>query len=131
MMFLFVRCGLLIRRHGEMERSGANFFDHGAMLLIQPELQGVFTIGVQREQILIGDGAAVKNASVEINGRINDGMSGATVFRLDVVGDAGNRHVGVVTEKHFRIRSDLREGWRKPGRNLSAAFDRVADESLL
>jgi hypothetical protein len=58
-------------------------------------------------------GAAVQNASVKINGGINQGMTSASIFRLDVVGDAGDRHVRVVPEEHFLIRSDLRDGWEK------------------
>jgi hypothetical protein len=76
-------------------------------------------------------GAAVQNAPLKINGGINHGISSAAIFRLDVVGDSGDRHVRVVPEEHVRIRSDLRVGWSKPGRNPAAAFDRVAAQSLL
>lgn len=53
--------------------------------------------------------AAVQNAPLKIYRGINQAMSGAAIFRLDVVGDAGDRHVRVVPEKHFRFRSDLRD----------------------
>jgi hypothetical protein len=101
------------------------------MLLIDAEFQSALAIGIQRKQILIMIGAAVQNASLEINSSINHGISSAAIFRLDVVGDSGDRHVRVVPEEHVRIRSHLRVGWSKPGRNLAAAFDRVAAQSLL
>jgi hypothetical protein len=101
------------------------------MLLVHSEFQRLLAFWIQGKQILIVVGAAVQNASLKIDGGINQGMSGAAIFRLDVVGDPGDRHVRVVPEEHFRIRSDLRAGWSKPGRNLAAAFDRVAAQSLL
>jgi NADH-quinone oxidoreductase subunit A len=70
------------------------------MLRIHPEFQSMLAIGIQRKQVMVVVGAAVQNASLEVDSGINQGMSRAAIFRLDVVGNSRDRHVRIVPEKH-------------------------------
>jgi len=57
-------------------------------------------------------------------------LLGATIFRLDVIRRVACFHVRIMTEEHSPIRPNLRVGLRSLRRNLSAAFDRLAFQSL-
>jgi len=114
----FWRSGFVFLRQCQMEGAGANVFDDVAMLLVEAQLQGLFAIGVQGEEVEIIVGTAVQHASAEINRGVNQGVGDATIFRLDVIGRAAYRHVGVVTEKHF----PLRFGLRRPETSLTGFF---------
>lgn len=105
----FRRRSIATRWRSDMQRSGAEFFHDGAMLRIHAEFQGMLAFGIQRKQIVVVIGAAVQNSPLKIYSGINQGMSSAAIFCLHVAGNAGDRHVRVVPEKHFRIRSDLRD----------------------
>jgi len=114
-----------------MQRSRAEFFDDRAMLLIEPKLQSLFAVGVDREEIEIVVGSAVQDAAVEINGGVNESVGGAAILRLDVVGRLARFHVGVMTEQHGFARFASRLVRRPARRNLHARFDRPAVKSLL
>jgi hypothetical protein len=114
-----------------MEGAGANVFDDVAMLLVEAQLQGLFAIGVQGKQVEIIVRTAVQHASAEINRGVNQGVGDATIFRLDVIGRAAYRDVGVVTEKHCPLRFGLRRPETSLTGFLPRAFDRLAGESLL
>jgi hypothetical protein len=101
------------------------------VLFIETEFQRLFAAGIKGEQIEIIISAAEEDAAAKIDSGINQGVSGAAIFRLDVVGGVAHFDVGVVTEKHLLARFDLRGESLPPRRNLSAAFDRLAFESLL
>jgi hypothetical protein len=98
---------LLIWRQRNRKRSRLNLFDDGVVLFIDAQPQGLFAIGIQRQQVKIVVGAPVQDAATEINCRINQCVSGPTIFRLYVIGGVACFHVGIVTEEHLRICSDL------------------------
>jgi hypothetical protein len=100
--------GSVFRGQGDRKRAGLNLFDNGAVLFIDALPQGLFAIGIQRQQVKIVVGAPVQNAAAEVNSRINQGVSDPAILRLNVIGRVARFHVGIVTEKHFRICSALR-----------------------
>jgi hypothetical protein len=65
-----------------MQCSRAQFFDDGAMLLIEPEFQCLFAVGVKREEVKIVIGPAVQDAAAEIDGGVNEGIGRPAVFGL-------------------------------------------------
>src|SRR5438067_4100034 len=91
-----------------MQRSRSKLLDNGAVLLVETHLQSLLPSGIQRKQVKIIIRSAVQDASVEVNGGINERVGGAAIFRLHVIGRATRFHVRIVTEKHFAARPDLR-----------------------
>src|SRR6266853_635735 len=114
-----------------MQRTRSKLLDDGTVLLVETLLQGLFAFGIQRKQIKIIIRSAVQDASVEVNGGINQRVGGAAIFRLHVIARATRLHIRIVTKKHFPARPDLQKRLKALRRNLSTAFDRVALESLL
>jgi hypothetical protein len=114
-----------------MERARSKRLDDSAVLLIETLLQRFFTVGVQRKQVEVIIRSPVKHASTEIYGGIDERVGGAAIFRLDVIRRVACLHVRIVTEEHSSIGPDLRAGLSSLRRKLSAAFDRLAAESLL
>ena len=85
-------------------------FDNGAVLFIDAQLQGLFAIGVQRQQVKIVVGAPMQDAPTKINRGINERVSDPAIFCLHVIRSVAGFYVGVVTEEHFQICSDLPKG---------------------
>src|SRR5207302_288607 len=95
-----------LARQREMQRSRSKLLDNGAVLLVETHLQSLLAAGIQRKQIEIVIRPAVQDASVEVNGGINERVRGAAIFGLYVIGRATRFHVRIVTEKHFAARPD-------------------------
>ena len=88
-----------------MERTGAHLFQDGTVLVVEANLESVQAVFIEREEVLIIRGAAVHDATAAIHGGVKDGVSFAAVLGLDVVGDAVERDVRIVSEEHFsRVR---------------------------
>jgi len=90
-----------------MQRSRSNLFDHRAVLLVETHLQGLLTIRVERKQVKVIIRSPMQHSPVEIDRGIDERGGGAAIFRLDVIRYVARCHVGIVTEKHFRVCSDL------------------------
>ena len=88
------------------------------MLGIHAEPQGLLAIRIERKQVKKTVGAAVKHTPLQIYGRINERLSRSALLRLDVVGVAGDRHVGIVAKSHLCIHSGPRIGRSKPRRKF-------------
>jgi len=115
----------------EMERARSKLLDDSAVLLIETLLQRSFTVRVQGKQVEVIIRSPVQYAPAEIYGGIDECVGGTAIFRLDVIRRVACFHVRIVTEEHSSIRPDLRGGLSSLRRKLSAAFDRLAAESLL
>ncbi len=114
-----------------MERARSKLLDDSTVLLIETLFQRLFTFRVQRKQVEVIIRSPVQYASTEIYGGIDERVGGAAIFRLDVIRRVACFHVRIVTEEHSSIRPDRRVGISSLRRKLSAAFDRLAAESLL
>ena len=103
------------------------------MLLIEAKFQGLETVGVERKQIKVIVGAAVKDAALVIDGGIEEGVSLAAIFRLDVEGQGAEFHIGIVAEEHAERSRFPKPGIqeRGPRMKFTGTFDRAAPVSLL
>ncbi len=116
-----------------MDHPGAHLLQHRAVLLIQAQLQRLFTITVQGQQIEVTICAPVQHASTVIDRRIDQRMRRAAIFRLHVINNRSQRDVCVVPEYHSsgRPHSRLSATCHRLFRFFTGTFDPVAPESLL
>jgi len=108
----------LLRGQRQSKFAGTNLFNHAVMLLLDADSQRLFPLRVERQQIMKTVGTPMQDLPAKIDRRIDEPVSWSALFRLDVVSRAGDSHVGVVPECHFRLRSGGRQGWSDPRGNL-------------
>jgi len=90
-----------IRRNGQLQRSGTNFVHDGAMLLFQTQLESLLAVLIEGKQIEVVIGPAVQDAAMVVDRGIEQGMSFATIFGLNVESDVSELKIGVVAKNHI------------------------------
>jgi hypothetical protein len=108
-----------------MQRAGTNVFEGGAMLLVQAEAQGLFAIRIERDEVVVVVGAAMQDATAEVDGGIDERGRDAAILGLHVKAGVADLHIRVVAEQHgigFRPGSAAR-GLKNI--YFSEAFDRM------
>jgi hypothetical protein len=98
----------------KLESSGAHFVDNCAVLRVETKTEGVLAFGVERKEIGIGVRATVHHTAAAMDGGIDQRVVRAAVLGLNVVGDAAQAEVRVVTKEHFREYS-----WRRRRASLT------------
>jgi hypothetical protein len=70
------------------------------MLLLHAEAEIFFGERIETRELRVIEGAAMQNSAILVDGRVDDGMSGAAIFGLDVEDLVANFDVGVETGAH-------------------------------
>jgi predicted ATPase with chaperone activity len=70
--------------HFRGERAGAEILDHNAMLLLDEVAQRIFAEPGGNRELLVARRPPVEDASILINGRVDEAVVWAAVLGLDV-----------------------------------------------
>jgi hypothetical protein len=119
-----------------MEYAGTNFFRDHPVLLVNPLFKRLFANGIERQEIEIVVGAAVKNAAAAIHDGVDQSVRGAAVLGLKVIDRLADFDICVMPEEHIRRihfpRGALAENSSDMGhRYFLVPFDRLACEWIL
>ena len=83
-----------------MERTGANFFEHLTVLFIEAQLESFFAVGVERQEVEIIIGAAMKHAAASVYGGVDERAGSAGIFGLHMILVGADANICVMTENH-------------------------------
>jgi len=83
-----------------MKPTGANVFQHLAVLFIETQLESLFAVGVEGQEVEIIVGAAMQHPATGINGGVDQRAGGTGVLGLHVILVGTDVNICVMTEDH-------------------------------